>query len=207
MKRYSAKRLSHFDNDLVAMMGEDEVVLSKFRSYQMKCVSSYKNVKLIAKIGKMVCFPAEVIFEFNDSVKYAIVDRDNSATIDIDSATMVGFSYDRDECWNFAVAMNYAISCGLSENQLQFHVDEMRYDVSCIAIDNLLDNLRIRTTDDYGNNIFLKNADETEIVIKYAVIDKQRSKSDFRYMVYFKSYDTAMDFAKAMNYVTLHNIP
>ena len=49
MKRYSAKRLSHFDNDLVAMMGEDEVVLSKFRSYQMKCVSSYKKRQVDCK--------------------------------------------------------------------------------------------------------------------------------------------------------------
>ena len=143
--------------------------------------------------------PVEIIMGIN----HAVIDMENSSA-------MIGFADHRSNCIDLVNAMNYAISCGLFEKKIR--VDEVRYGVADIGSE--LYNLRLRRLyEDDCKNAFLKKADGTDIVIKYAVIDKQQRATNMRAtietenrsMAFFESYDDAMAFAKAMNYATLYN--
>jgi len=146
-------------------------------------------------------------------MSFAIIDMENSSANEkprgLLKKPMVGFTDHYGRCIDLVNAMNYAISCGLFEKKIR--VDEVRYGVADIGVE--LYNLRLRTHDDNYDNAFLKKADGTDIVIKYAVIDKQQRATDMRAtietenrsMAFFESYDDAMAFAKAMNYATLYN--
>lgn len=171
----------------------------KYPPYDLMTMMNGKEISIkktmpFTRFGK----PVEIIVGINN----AIIDMENSSA-------MVGFTDHYGNCLDLVNAMNYAVSIGLFEKKIR--VDEVRFGVADIGLE--LYNLRLRTFDDNDDNSFLKKADGTDIVIKYAVIDKQQRATNMRAtietenrsMAFFESYDDAMAFAKAMNYATLYN--